>query len=633
MKTNLLKSGLHRSDIDGLRAVAILSVVAYHVGIPRVGGGYVGVDIFFVISGYLITSMISREIDCENFSLVRFYERRVRRILPALAVVLIASLIGGWIFLLPAEFADFSRSLLAAVASCSNILFWRQSGYFDGPSELKPLLHTWSLGVEEQFYVFLPLILILIDRFWKSRRGIWIAGIAFVSFAISAVGVVYYPVGAFFLLSSRAWELMVGSMLAIGMFPAIRGAVCRNLASASGLLMILIAITKYNAFTPFPGVAALLPCVGAVMVIAAGQSGSSMVSRILSLPLVAFVGLISYSLYLWHWPILVLARMQVVSWVPLGRPYSRTILLLEMFIMAILSWRFVEKPFRSGPHAPLRRPLFITGGVTYSALAVFALMVIVTRGVQGRFSPEAVRIASFEADGGDRVAEREGTCMVGRSNSASIHVKDCLSEDANRPNFLLFGDSHAAHLWYGLSREFPELNIMQATAGTCKPLIQVAMAEPYCQNLRDMIFAKYLSSHHVDGVILSAAWIPSDLTPLAATLDLFQSLGVKVYLVGPNPGYDESLPRLLAQSVMKGDASIPERHLVHTAWTLDESMLRLSEQKRLAGYISLVTAMCPNGKCIEYAGRLVPIESDGNHLTADGSVVIARNIRKVHGLP
>ena len=627
------KGSTYRSDIDGLRAIAILSVVGYHIGIPGTGGGYVGVDIFFVISGYLITSIISREIDNGNFSLIRFYERRVRRILPALAVVLIATLIWGWFSLLPAEFADFSKSLLTAIVSCSNIFFSQQSGYFDGPRDMKPLLHTWSLGVEEQFYVVLPLILIVIYRSWRNRRKVWIASIAFVSFAISAVGVVYFPIGAFFRLESRAWELMCGSLLAIGMFPIIRGTVGRNLASASGLLMILIAIAKYDDFTPFPGIAALLPCAGCMLVISAGQSGASIVRRILSLPQVAFVGLISYSLYLWHWPILVYARIHPLSWMSVGRPYSRVILLFDMFMIAILSWRFVEMPFRSGAHAPSRRPLFVTAALTYGALATFSLAVIGARGAPARFTPEAARIASFEAEGGDRLAEREGTCLVGGPNSSGINVKDCLTEDASRPNFLLFGDSHAAHLWYGLSRQFPELNIMQATAATCKPLIQVKKAEPYCQNLRDMIFAKYLASHHVDGVILSGAWTPSDMAPLAGTLDLFQKLGAKVYLVGPNPGYDESLPRLLVQSVMMRDASIPERHLAHGAWTLDRTMRRLADQKQLSGYISLVTAMCPNDKCIEYAEPLIPTESDANHFTAGGSLVIAKNIRALHGLP
>jgi peptidoglycan/LPS O-acetylase OafA/YrhL len=634
MDPSRLQGASYRKDIDGLRAIAILSVVAYHLGIPGASGGYVGVDVFFVISGYLITSLISREIDRGSFSLIRFYERRIRRILPALAALLIVSSIAAWVFLLPQEFADYSKSLLAAVASGSNILFWSQSGYFDGPSQFKPLLHTWTLGVEEQFYIFLPLLLMLISSRWKRYRSTWIACLALISFAISAAGVIYSPAQAFFLLDSRAWELLAGGMLALNMVPAIRSAVGRSIAGISGLCLMLIAVAGYTDSTPFPGIAAILPCLGAMLVIAAGQSGSSIVGRLLSLRPMVFVGLISYSLYLWHWPILVLARMGLLSWVSISRHYARVILLLEMLVVSILSWRFVEMPFRSGPRVPSRRFLFIAAGVTYAGIAAFALAIMLTGGMPNRYSPEAAQIATFQAEGGDRQAEREGTCMVDSSSrSNSLDVKDCLREESSKPNLLLFGDSHAAHLWYGLSTAFPELNVMQATAATCKPLIRVSKAAPYCQNLRDFIFAEYLTTHHIDGVILSAAWLEADLLPLGETLDALRSLGLKVYLVGPNPSYDEPLPRLLVRSRMKEDTSLPARHLVRFAWELDNEMRRLAVEKQLAGYISLVDAMCPEGKCIEYAEPLVPVECDGNHFSARGSIVIANNIRKAHGLP
>lgn len=627
-------SGTYRPDIDGLRAIAILSVVAYHLGVTGVTGGFVGVDIFFVISGYLITSIIWREISSGRFSLVGFYERRVRRILPALAFVLIVTTIVSWAFLLPQEFADYAKSLLAAVASCSNILFWQQSGYFGGANEFKPLLHTWSLGVEEQFYLFLPLFLMLVGRYWKKSLPLWIAFIAFVSFAISEYGVLHFSVGAFYLLDSRAWELMMGSALAIGMIPEIKGTVARNIASAVGLILIVIADFRLTSFTLFPGAAALLPCCGSLLIMAAGMSGSSVVGKILGFRPISFVGLISYSLYLWHWPLVVLARMGLVSWISFDLPHARFFLFSEMLAIAVLSWLFVERPFRSGPRAPGRKILYLTAGLTYAPLGLFATVVLLENGIPHRFPPEAVRIASFETNGGDRWFEREGSCMVDRSSKADrLDVDKCLKYAPQKQNVLLFGDSHAAHLWYGLSQEFPELNLMQATAATCRPLINVAKAEPYCQNLRDFIFGEYLPTHHIDLLVLAAAWTPPDLAPLAATLDKLNEMGIKVYLIGPVPGYDVALPRLLVQSIMRKDASLPYRHLDRDAWHLDDEMRNLAMQKHIARYISVLVDLCPNHACVEYAKPLVPMESDRAHFTAEGSLVLAKELRAANEFP
>ena len=636
MTTQTSKSSSYRPDIDGLRAVAILSVVAYHVGIPHVTGGFVGVDVFFVISGYLITSIIWREIDSARFSLVGFYERRVRRILPALASVLIITTFAAWHFLLPHEFSEYAKSLAAAVASCSNILFWQQSDYFGGASAFKPLLHTWSLGVEEQFYVFLPLLLLLVAKLGKKSLPIWIAAIGLLSFARSEYGVLHFSTGAFYLLDSRAWELMVGSALAIGMVPAIRGAIGRNIASAVGICLILIACFGFTPYTLFPGAAALLPCVGSLLIIAAGQSGTSIVGRMLSFKPFAFIGLISYSLYLWHWPLLVLAKMDSVPWISITRPFGRSILIIEMLAAAILSWQFVEKPFRSGPRAPARKALFLAAGCTYAVLGLLALAILINKGVPQRFPPDAVRIASYEADGGDRWFERSGTCMIdntSRAGSLGLDMGHCMTQQSGKQNLLLFGDSHAAHLWIGLSRQFPDVNFMQATAAMCRPLVGDAKAEPYCQNLRDFVFNEYLPAHHIDGLILSAAWTDADIAPLSTTLDKLSGLGIKVYVIGPGPAYDEALPRLLVQSVMRGDESIPQHHLVRTMWRLDNRIRGIADQKPGVRYISILSDLCPNGACIEYAQPLVPLESDGDHFTAAGSDLLASRIREGNQLP
>jgi peptidoglycan/LPS O-acetylase OafA/YrhL len=626
--------GNYRPDIDGLRAVAILSVMAYHMLLPHAAGGFVGVDIFFVISGYLITSIIWREIGLGTFSIVRFYERRVRRILPALAGVLIACIVGGWVFLLPGEFVEFAWSTLAASVSGANIFFWLHAGYFAGPAEMKPLLHTWSLGVEEQFYLLLPPTLLLVARFARRRVSLVLGVIGVVSFAASLLYVRYSPDSAFYLLSSRAWELMVGSLLAVGAIPGFRTAIGRQAAGLVGLGMILYAVTQYNMLTPFPGAAALLPCIGAMLIIAAGQYGSSAVGWLLSLRPVVFVGLISYSLYLWHWPLSVLGRMGIVPWANFMRHGGKLMVLAEVFAAATLSWLFIERPFRGGPRAPKRKALFAAMGATFACIAALAVAILATGGAPSRYSPLQNAIASYLAEGGNPTTERSGTCMVDHSYQApKLDAANCLRADSAKPNILLFGDSHAAQLWYGLSHEFTELNVMQATAAMCKPLIGAPRAAPFCQNLRDFIFDDYLAAHHPDAILLAGAWNAADLDPLAETIDALRQRGEKVYLAGPNPTYLAPLPRLLVLSIKNGDPELPRRRMNQDAFALDGAMRALAAEKHIAGYISLVDAMCPERNCSLYANADAPMESDSNHLTAEGSIAMAQRIRTQRVLP
>ncbi|MGS1017911.1 acyltransferase family protein [Allosphingosinicella humi] len=249
----------YRADIDGLRAVAVVPVVLFHAGIARFSGGYVGVDVFFVISGYLITRLIAGEIQRGTFSLARFYERRIRRIFPALFAMLGASLIAGLILFLPRDFENFGRNLVGVAGFVSNIFFWAQTDYFDGPAELKPLLHTWSLAVEEQFYIVFPLFLAWMTRTRPDGGRKAIALIALASFAGSAVAVALEPTTAFYLTPFRAWELLLGSLLALDVFPRFAHSAQRNVAAVAGLALILASVTLYSDLTPFPGLAALLP--------------------------------------------------------------------------------------------------------------------------------------------------------------------------------------------------------------------------------------------------------------------------------------------------------------------------------------------------------------------------------------
>ncbi|NOT40687.1 MAG: acyltransferase, partial [Alphaproteobacteria bacterium] len=297
----------YRPDVDGLRTIAVGTVILFHGKLGIFPGGFVGVDVFFVISGFLISSILLGEIAHGRFSLAGFYERRIRRILPALITVLAAVMVAGALFFSPQDYVTLAKSAKAAALFYANFHFERQAGYFMPEAETQPLLHTWSLAVEEQFYLIAPLFLWAIARLQRRWQIAAVVAAFVASLAFSVWGTAQGDSSAFYLPYSRAFELLLGTMLAMGLFPAFRSSVVAEAVGAAGLAMIAVAVLFFSASTPFPGYAALLPCVGAAFIIASGARHSTVVARLLSTPAMVFTGKISYSLYLWHWPIFVFA--------------------------------------------------------------------------------------------------------------------------------------------------------------------------------------------------------------------------------------------------------------------------------------------------------------------------------------
>ena len=371
-------SPTYRPDIDGLRALAVLPVLLFHakLGCP---GGFVGVDIFFVISGFLICSLILREFEEGNFSLVTFWERRIRRILPALTVVVLVTLVAGWFLYLPEDFESVGKSGVAQALLVSNVFFWQQEGYFSPGSDTKPLLHLWSLAVEEQFYLLFPLLLIFLARYKGFSLSKIMASLAVGSFAFSVMGSYSNPEATFYLLPTRAWELMAGTLLAM-----LRGRLSirplwREAGGWLGLGLVCYSILFYNRETRFPGLAALPPCLGAFLIIASSEAKRSLVGRILAFKPVVAVGLISYSLYLWHWPVLVFSKY-LSKYGQSAR--LRVVLLAASIGLAILTWKYVETPFRKRQILPRRSQVFGFAGVSMSALLILGVF----RRATSRFS-------------------------------------------------------------------------------------------------------------------------------------------------------------------------------------------------------------------------------------------------------
>jgi peptidoglycan/LPS O-acetylase OafA/YrhL len=625
----------YRADIDGLRAVAVLLVLAYHLGIHRFRGGFVGVDVFFVISGFLIGSIILSELDTSRFSIVAFYERRVRRIFPALAVLLLGTSVLACKFLLPSELVDYGKSLLAATFSFSNVLFLHQAGYFNSPAATKPLLHTWSLAVEEQFYVFLPLFLMGIRKYFPTRQRLLLVVVALLSFAVSAVGAFRAHDTTFYLAHTRAWELLLGTLLVLDIFPAISSPLLRNLASLSGVILILIAALMFTPATPFPGAAALLPCVGAASIIAAGKAGESVVGRALSLRPMAFIGMISYSLYLWHWPLIVFQGTDGLLIRGFSPKLTKLALLFASFVLATLSWRFVEQPFRDRRHLS-RTMIFRMASVAAALLLVAGTIIVVSNGLPSRYPAAAVNVASFldNTDAKTDAQYRVGSCfLTSKDDYNDFNPSICLQQDAHKRNDLLVGDSHAAQLWYGLSMTFKDVSLMQATASGCKPTLdQSHSVEAKCSRLMEYIFADYLPRHHVDALIIAARWDGGDLEPLQKTLAWAHQRRINVVLFGPIVQYDSALPRLLALSIKSNDPDIPSLHRVAYYERLDADMAHLADTTPGVRYVSYFKMLCAERACLEYADAGVPLQSDYGHLTASGSLLVAAKVRDAGAL-
>jgi peptidoglycan/LPS O-acetylase OafA/YrhL len=542
-----------------------------------------------------------------------------------------ACLVAAYIFLLPSELESFAKSLLSASLSVSNFYFWLHSGYFDAPSAEQPLLHTWSLAVEEQFYIFFPLFLVFVRRFYPGRFKPAVVALACVSFLLSAIGVYKFQSMTFYLPVTRAWELLLGTMLSLQLFPALRSPLWRNLASAAGLVLILLAIFRFDVVTPFPGPAALLPCCGAALIIAAGEHGTSLVGRLLGCRPMAFIGLISYSLYLWHWPLIVFQKMSMIQ-VP-GAPGRnvKAALFLASLLLATLSWKYIETPFRKGQLYLSGRSAFVFAGASTLLLIIGAGCILSFHGFPARYSPEEIKIASYTAD---QNQYKLGTCFLASGNTARDFDKaDCMRMDSAKSNYLILGDSHAAQLAYGLVTVFPEINFLEAASSGCEPTLGVRTFDvERCVATMRYVFNDFLPSHHLDGVLLAARWEPGDLDRLGDTIRTLKSRGVPVILIGPIVQYDSALPRLLAVSIRTKDSALAYRHELTSYRRLDKTMASLASQDWKVPYVSYFQLLCPKGHCIQYAAHDLPLQFDYGHLTTQGSVLFAQTLKNTNTL-
>jgi peptidoglycan/LPS O-acetylase OafA/YrhL len=557
----------YRPDIDGLRALAILPVIIFHAGLGC-PGGFIGVDIFFVISGFLIASLILKEIDDGSFSLVMFWERRIRRILPALFVVVVATLAAGWFLYLPEDFDLMAKSVVALALLMSNFFFWKHTGYFSAGLDTKPLLHTWSLAVEEQFYVLFPLLLIFLARHKRFPIARILFCLAVGSFALSVAGCYSRPDATFYLLPTRAWELMIGAFLAAMPARPFAKAWLNQTAALSGLALIVYSIFCYTRKTRFPGLAAMPPCLGAALIIFSGGGKRTLISRVLALRPVVFIGLISYPLYLWHWPLLAFSEYDSVatqSW------QLRVALLLASAALAVASWKWIETPFRTRSLCPRRPRLFALAGGSMLALLVIGGGIHLHHGIPSRLSAKVLMLDGYRS----HYAFRN---EITPQQAAAGKFAELGAQSTNQPiEILLWGDSHAMAVASALDELCRRYSVrgVAATHSSTAPILgynshynQASLHENSLAFAQSVV--EFIAQRHVKTVIMAAHWRmygPPDLvdSKLASTVRTLIASGASVYVLKDVPVPDFDVPRAAALTVMHhGDltrlATPPEKY-------------------------------------------------------------------------
>lgn len=605
----------YRPEIDGLRALAVVPVILFHAGFELFSGGYVGVDIFFVISGYLITTLLIADLDRGSFSLVDFYQRRARRILPALFLVILCCLPVAWVMLTPQAMEDFARSLVAAATFTSNILFWQQNGYFDSAAELKPLLHLWSLAVEEQYYILYPLLLMLIWRAGRWPLLVVLGVLAAASLAMASWGAYHSPKAAFYLLPTRGWELLLGAFCAFYLHRQVPARQSwHGLAGILGIAMILLSVFLYDASTPTPGLSILLPTLGAALIILFTRQGS-VAGALLSHRAMVGIGLISYSAYLWHQPLLAFAKIQLGS-VHLPMPYA-AVLIVATFVLAVLSWRLVEQPFRNKRRFTTPRILW-QSSLGLMVLVAVGSVALASQGNLYRYTSAQMRI-------------------LGNHDLNNAYVWTAFKEarrqpftDNDRQKVLIIGDSFGGDFLNVLQTasllEEADFSTLLVSAGCGNLYLDPAEFTAFIdENKRQScsINDRYEQAEaqallqQADRVYLATNWRDWEARLLPRSLaGLQQEYGDKFQVIGP-----KYLQFDVGQLIQLDSEELPAYRAVPNPdkWAIN-SQLQASIGD---DYVDVFALICPQQQCrlFDEQGELVFF--DGHHLSPAGAVFVA----------
>lgn len=642
---------VYRKDIDGLRAIAVLAVILNHAKIPGFSGGYVGVDVFLVISGFLITGIIAREIKDGRFSLIKFYERRIRRILPALSVLSVSVLTAGFVLFDMEKLQALAKSLIATTLFFANINFWMESGYFDTPSQLKPLLHTWSLSVEEQFYILFPIILLVSTRHINKYKNLVLISIFAGSLGIAAYQVVQNQITAFYLAQFRIWELITGAILAINIDNSTVSPKIAGGFSLFGIIMLGVPIFFYSEHTAFPGLAALPPVAGTAAVLYGNAKHHGVTRKLLELPILTFIGKISYSLYLWHWPLLVFIKLYLIRPTTLAENFY---IIGLIFIISTISWRFVESPFRA-------QNFLNTKNVYKLAFAAISFLLISSGSIYifdgFLYTSGLVGTASITSD--DRQWSFE-ECDV-NSLDAPEEIPTCRLGNSPQPaTVIIWGDSHAPTFGKAIQGSAQENNASGVLTynNACPPLLDVNVdpqrGDIPCFTYNNMVI-QYLKEHpEIKSVILASRLtlylegstykLEEGQGPrlfdinkslgnqpiqevifsegLERTLNALHTMGKNIYVITPIPeiGYDVPSANYIAQRTGRDINAIIspslDEFLERTERT--RNILYFAKEKYGIQLIEPWTMLCNTSGC-KVSLDDMPLYRDDDHLSIFGS--------------
>jgi len=610
----------YRREIDGLRAVAVLAVVIYHACPDGLPGGFVGVDIFFVISGYLITGILQRAVASGAFSFADFYGRRIRRIFPALIVVLLASLVAGWFMLLPLRYASLGKHVVGAAGFVANFVVWGEAGYFDAHAVEKPLLHLWSLGIEEQFYVVWPFLLWLLGRLRVA--AVWpLLGLCVLSFVASVVLTTVAPDAAFYLPASRMWELGLGGVLACWPLRVRFGAAL----TLVGLGAIAVALVAFTGDSPYPGWRALLPVLGTCVVIAAGDASTP--SRwLLGNPVAVALGLISYPLYLWHWVLLSFGHLTLVAEPPL---LVRLGLVVASVVLATLTYLLVERPIRSR-RVTARQAVALA--MTLALLASAGHLVDHYDGVLERFPSETTVLLDYQYE--FSADAHVGECWISATDPGDGFKPSCFPAPTEaRPVILMWGDSHAARLRPGVDHLLGDaFFIGSATRNLCAPSLRAA---DQCAAGNEVVLATIARTRPAL-VVMFAHWpvytadIIEDAVRTSARAH--EAGARRVLVVGPAPEWNKSLPVMIYEAWLDGSPYRPFPRRLANGQT--ERVVALDQQMKAmpwgegVTYVSLLDLLCDREGCLTYVPETADdlVAYDYGHLTTAGAIYVVRQL-------
>lgn len=631
---------IYRPEIDGLRAIAILLVILFHLFPDLMPGGYVGVDVFFVISGYLITSLIIQRHRQIQFSIVSFYKARICRLFPALLLVLASTILWGWFFFLPIDYSRLGRHLASTMGFFENFTLKRESGYFDADIKLKPLAHMWSLSIEEQFYLIFPLLVMGLRANHLSCRRM-IIGLGFISLLISIWGVYAEPTAAYFLPWMRAWELLSGSTLFfLPKAQRVAPPFACTLLSLLGMVLIISSAFVLNGQTPFPGAYALPPVLGASLLIWVGAESDA--SRwILTNPLMTGIGLISYPLYLWHWPILSFLH----HWPDqAANHFTISAAGILALLLSIATYHWVEKPLK-----PYRNGRILINTLIILALCIAVMGIVIsrTKGFPMRY-PELPRELTIDKPPFPK-SWRFGECFLLDHQSFGDFKPACLPDIApstpfeNKPQkrVLLWGDSYAAQLYPGIVAQWGHAaTISQLTAMACAPIQGFSIREyPHCPEITQFVM-DHLKTHGYDTVIIAGNWDGifkhGHQDEFESTIKVLRESGVKnLVIYGPPPLWKKALPRILLEDYVKQkEKTLPTRIIdALDSRTKDtENWLQALTARYQIGYVSIYKTLCNPDGCLVRIDQNLTTMDDG-HLTEIASIFVLSKVHELSGDP